>query len=71
MAYNYFTKKFSLVNADTAEEVTIDFGDVLAYSIYPVTGEGNEAYIDLGECEKYFGIASAEKTKALIKDLVK
>lgn len=71
VAYEYFTKKFSLVNAETVETVTLELDGVMAYSLYPVMGEGDEAYIELGECERYFGIASAEKTRVLVKDIVK
>lgn len=71
VAYEYFTKKFSVVNSDTVETVTVELNGVMAYSLYPVMGDGDEAYIELGECDRYFGIASAEKTKVLVRDLVK
>lgn len=71
VAYEYFSKKFSLVNSDTVETVTIELDGVMAYSLYPVMGEGDDAYIELGECNRYFGIASREKTKVLVKDIVK
>ena len=70
VAYEYFTKKFSLVTADSEETVTMNKGEVKAYSLYPVTGEGDEAYIELGECDRYFGIASAEKNKVLVNEII-
>jgi len=71
VAYEYFSKKFSLVNVKTSETVTMAKGEVMAYSLYPVMGEGDDRYIMLGECDRYFGIASAARKKVFLKDIVK
>lgn len=70
VSYEYFTKKFFVVKADTAETVTVEPDGVRAYSLYPVIGVGDSAYIELGECERYFGIASKKKTKVPVKDII-
>ena len=71
VAYEYFTKKFTLVNAESTETLTMANGEVKAYSIYPVEGEGDDAYIMLGDCGRYFGIATPGKVKTLVRDIVK
>ena len=70
IAYEYFTKKFTFVDADTVETVTMTKGEVRAYSLYPVMGEGDDAHIMLGDCDRYFGIVTPEKTKAFVKDVI-
>jgi hypothetical protein len=71
VSYEYFTEKFTLVDTDTEETVTMKTGEVKAYSLYPVEGDGDDAYIMLGDCGRYFGIAVPEKTKVFIKDIIK
>ncbi|MBO5649181.1 MAG: alpha-galactosidase [Clostridia bacterium] len=77
IAYEYFTKTFSRVNF--AEELSLSMGadETLCYSLYPIlrdTVDENDpdanAYILLGELDRYTGIASREKKKVFIRDLL-
>ena len=66
VAYEYFTKKYTRITADSEETVTLAPGDVRAYSIYPIIdGE----YIMLGDNSRYVGIGARETKKALLSEI--
>lgn len=67
VAYEYFTKKFTRITADSEETVTLAEGDVRAYSIYPIIdGE----YIMFGDDTRYIGIGARELKKVYLKDIL-
>lgn len=67
VAYEYFTKKFTRITSETEENVTLDAGDVRAYSIYPIIdGE----YIMFGDDSRYIGIGARETKKVYLKDIL-
>ncbi len=70
IAYEYFTKKYSKISASTTESLTLTNDDVRCYSLYPIIKENNEEYILMGATDHYTGIASTEKTKILVKDIL-
>ncbi len=67
VAYEYFTKKYTRITADSEETVTLAPGDVRAYSIYPIIdGE----YIMLGDNSRYVGIGARETKKTLLSAIL-
>ena len=67
VAYEYFTKKFTRITKDSEETVTLDAGDVRAYSIYPIIdGE----YINFGDSSRYIGIGARETKKVLLSEIL-
>ena len=69
-AYEYFTKEFRLVQADTEIELTLQADDVRCWSLYPVQGEGDERYILLGDVTRYVGIGVPEKRKVMLQEIL-
>ncbi|MBE6625647.1 MAG: hypothetical protein E7628_00480 [Ruminococcaceae bacterium] len=67
VAYEYFTKKYTRITADSEEAVTLGAGDVRAYSIYPIIdGE----YINFGDSSRYIGIGARETKKVLLSEIL-
>ena len=76
VAYEYFTKKFSRVHFASEETLTLGADGVRCWSLYPVYREAvdeadpdKDAYILLGETERYTGIGSREKKKVTLAEL--
>ncbi len=68
VAYEYFTKKYTLCTSDTTLNVTLPKDGVAVWSLYPVQGEGDNAFIMQGSIEKYAPIA-AEGEKVLLRSM--
>ncbi len=76
VAYEYFTKTWSRVHFASEETVTLSADGVRCWSLYPVcrdaydeTDPDKDAYILLGETERYTGIGSREKKKVTLAEL--
>ena len=69
IAYEYFTKKFTRITADTEVDLTLPKNGIAVWSIYPVLEESGEEYILLGDTSKYVPIASAHKTRKAVSEL--
>ena len=77
IAYEYFTKKFTRVHFASEETLTLEADGVRCWSLYPVYRDGEvdeadpdgNAYILLGETDRYTGIGSREKRKVTLADL--
>lgn len=69
IAYEYFTRKFTRITADTQMSLTLPKNGVAVWSIYPVLEESGEEYILLGDTSKYVPIASAHKTRKAVSEL--
>ncbi|MCI8388209.1 MAG: hypothetical protein HFE63_07095 [Clostridiales bacterium] len=74
IAYEYFTKKFSRINFFEDTELTLGRDGVAVYSIYPIIKPNEDsdegAYIMLGDTSKYVPIASVNKQKKLISEIL-
>ncbi len=70
VAYEYFSKKFTRICSFSETELTLPKDGVAVWSIYPVRGEENDAYIELGDCSKYVPIAGTKTAKRLVSELV-
>ena len=70
IAYEYFTKKFTRVSKDTVIDASLDVAGVLSYSLYPIASDENGEYIILGDCDRYVSIATKDKKKTYVKDLL-
>lgn len=70
VAYEYFTKKFTRITANTEETLTLTSDDVRAYSIYPIMADDGGEYIELGETTRYIGVGSREKSKVYVTDIL-
>jgi hypothetical protein len=74
VAYEYFSKTFTRINAFEDTEITLPGDGVAVWSIYPIvhpdedTDEG--AYILLGDTERYVSIAAKDKKKVRITDIL-
>lgn len=70
VAYEYFTKKFQRVTANTSVSLTLPENGVAVWSVYPVEHDSNGDYIMLGNTEKYVPIASKNKTKTYLENIM-
>ena len=70
IAYEYFTKKFTRVSKNTVINTSLDVDGVLSYSLYPIEADENGEYIILGDCDRYIGIATKDKKKVYVKELI-
>lgn len=70
VAYEFFSKKFTRVNKSSALEATIAEDDQVVYSIYPVEKDENGEFIMLGNVEKYVPIASKNKVKTYLTEIL-
>ena len=77
VAYEYFTKKFTRVHFASEESLTLEADGVRCWSLYPIYHDGaideadpdKNAYVLLGEVERYTGIGSREKKKVTLTEL--
>ena len=76
VAYEYFTKKYTLVNNYDDIDFTLAGKGVAVWSLYPIVVPhadeddfGTDAYIMMGSTDKYVPIASKNKTKVLLCDI--
>jgi len=70
VAYEYFTKKYTRITAESEETLTLSSDDVRAYSLYPIMADESGEYIELGETTRYIGIGSRVKKKVYVKNLM-
>lgn len=70
VAYEYFTKTFKKVKAGDKIEITLDVDKIALYNFYKVLSDENGEYIMLGNLDKYVSIATKEKTKTYLADLI-
>ncbi|MBR4292536.1 MAG: alpha-galactosidase [Clostridia bacterium] len=70
VAYEYFTKKYIRVRADSVIDLALGVNGVASYSIYPIKiDENGNEYVMMGSTDKYVPIASNNKTKVLVSDI--
>jgi len=69
IAYEYFSKKFTRVNKDTAISVTLERDGCAVWSLYPISSDENGEYAMVGDTAKYVPIASKKKKKVYISEL--
>lgn len=70
VAYEYFTKKFTRVSKESVIDTSLDAAGVLSYSLYPIASDENGEYIVLGDLDRYVSIASKDKKKVYIKEII-
>ncbi len=75
-AYEYFTKTWTRVHFASEETVTLPGDGVRCWSLYPIIRDihheldpDKDAYIMMGELDRYTGIGSREKTKVTLEEL--
>ncbi|MBR4960977.1 MAG: hypothetical protein IKY52_08785 [Clostridia bacterium] len=69
-AYEFFTKEYRLVQAETAITLTLPEDGVRCWSLYPVYEENGEKYILTGDTERYVGIGVPDRRKVLLRDVL-
>lgn len=70
IAYDYFGKTFAKVKAGDNFTVTLDPDGVAVYNLYPVFVENGEEFVLLGSTDKYVPIASKNKVKRFVSELL-
>ena len=74
VAYEFFSKKFTRICSFEDVQLTLPKDGVAVWSIYPVTypdpDSPDNAYINLGDTNKYVPIASTHKRKTLVCDIL-
>ena len=69
VAYEYFTQRFSRVNAGTECKVSLDKGETRAYSLFPIEKDELGEYIMFGDITRYFPAASRHKTRIALCEI--
>jgi len=70
IAYDYFNKTFKKVKAGDKLEITLDVDKTALYNFYKILSDEQGEYIMLGNTDKYVSIATREKTKTYLAELV-
>lgn len=70
IAYEYFEKKFSRISVLHSIEVSLPRDGVAVYSVYPVKSDENGEFIMLGNTDKYVPIASKNKKKVYLNEIL-
>ncbi len=70
VAYEYFSKKYYRLNTSYEIPVTLKPDDQAVFSIYPIHSDENGEYVMLGNTEKYVPIASNNKVKTAVSDIL-
>lgn len=69
IAYEYFTKNFTRVRADSELRVDLAHDGLRTWSFYPVQNDGDGEWILLGDITKYISAKTAKKTKIAVREL--
>jgi len=70
VAYEYFTRTYTRVTAQTTLSVTLPRDGVRVWSIYPVRRDEAGEFIEMGDPAKYVPIASRHKTTRRLAELL-
>ena len=70
VAYDYFSGTFTKVTAKDEISVTLESDGTSVYCLYPIFTENGEEYIMLGSRDKYVPIASKNKVKTTLADIL-
>ena len=70
VAYEYFSKRFHRVGYGDGIDVTLKPDDQAVFSIYPILRDGDGEYVMLGSTEKYVPIASKNKVRTAVSDIL-
>lgn len=67
--YEYFTRETKVVKAGKPLRLTVSANDVKSYSLYPIHGEGEEAYFEEGDTTRYVSCSVRTGRKVLISEI--
>ncbi len=70
VAYEFFSKTFSKVRVGDKLEATLDVDKIALYNFFKVLSDEQGEYIMLGNTDKYVSIATREKTKTYISEIL-
>lgn len=70
VSYEYFSKKYTAVTAESIENITLPMDGTAVYSIYPVAFDAEGEYIMAGPESKYAGSGSVNKKKIYLKEIM-
>ena len=71
IAYEYFTKTFARVSAETKISLSLGKNEVRAYSLFPIKKDADGEFVLLGDTERYFPAATPAKRKTSVSELIK
>lgn len=69
IAYEYFTRTFCRVSADSVMDVRLERDGLCAWSLYPVHTDDEGEYILLGDTSKYISAKTEKKKRTAVRDL--
>lgn len=70
VAYEYFTRQYIRITADTRLSLHLEKDDLRVWSIYPVQTENGKETILCGDPTRYVPIASPNKTRVSLDDIL-
>ena len=70
VAYEFFTKEYKRIDKNTTLTFLMDYDSTRVWSIYPIQNEDGEEVIYMGSTQKYAPIASKNKTRVLVSDIL-